>query len=74
MGENGTNAIITNVVCTLVNGSDCELTLTLRDCCGNGQKYDEEVGGTSTVLTFRKENLHNGYNAAHSGACDTDNV
>jgi hypothetical protein len=50
--------------------------LTLAHVISNAHdtRYAEEVGGTSSVLTFRKDNLVDAYNKAHTGACDTDNV
>lgn len=71
-GENGTNAVLTTVTCTQTNGQDCQVTLTLRDCCRNNGGFPERYGGSKSGIFFRKENLHSATNPAYSGSCDAN--
>lgn len=78
VGEAGTNASFTTVVCTRTDGQPCELSITLRDCCGNHAGVTEHAGASpdGSVLFFRKENLHDGgaTNPAYIGSCDAQQL
>jgi hypothetical protein len=70
VGENGTNAVLTQVTCWRADGATCDVTLTARDCCGNKQQTQETLGGDRTSMWFRKENLRFAANSVFHDNCD----
>jgi hypothetical protein len=73
VGESGTNAVITNLLCNSA-AATCQVAITLRDCCGNNARLGETMGGNRTGLWFRKENVHNPLNFARMASCSPDTV
>lgn len=70
--EQGQNAVLTQLSCVTADGSDCEVDITLRDCCNNKGSYFEAIGGSATGLWLRKDNLLGTVNPAGMFSCDPD--
>eukprot|EP00045_Choanoeca_perplexa_P010948 m.113885 g.113885 ORF g.113885 m.113885 type:complete len:1025 (-) comp15458_c0_seq1:111-3185(-) len=70
VGEAGSNAVLTTLICDRQRSTTCPLTITLRDCCNNNGGFAEYSGGTSSSIFFRKENLQSAVNGARTGSCN----
>eukprot|EP00040_Diaphanoeca_grandis_P034835 m.217461 g.217461 ORF g.217461 m.217461 type:complete len:1044 (-) comp33236_c0_seq11:690-3821(-) len=67
--EGNTSTVLTSIVCTRTDGADCDVTLSLRGCCGTTDLITQ-VGGSDDGIWLRKENLHVSTNEAYTGSCD----